>query len=123
DLPLEMRGAPSDIRNLNSFLHTKTNAEGRFEFDDPMPPGDYLLGFRLLGTADGEVLPYARTYYPGVAFKGSVAINLLATFCSSDELAVVTTSCIVSEFLQQNPESSRLSAVGGGSLGPGGGSR
>src|SRR5215813_8918066 len=49
DLRLEMRGAPSDIRNLNTFLHTKTNAERRFEFDEPMPPGDYLLGFRLLG--------------------------------------------------------------------------
>src|SRR5215510_3052420 len=43
DLRLEMRGAPSDIRNLNTFLHTKTNAEGRFEFDEPTPPGDYLL--------------------------------------------------------------------------------
>jgi hypothetical protein len=27
----------------------------------------------------------------------------LATFCSSDELIVVTTSCLVSKFLQQNP--------------------
>jgi hypothetical protein len=33
---------------------------------------------------------------------GSVAKNILAIFCSSDELVVVTTSCIVSEFLQQN---------------------
>jgi hypothetical protein len=39
---------------------------------------------------------------------GSVAKNILATFCSSDELVVVTTSCIVSEFLQQNrPRSMR----------------
>ena len=28
--------------------------------------------------------------------------NILATFCSSDELVVVTASCIVSKFLQQN---------------------
>jgi hypothetical protein len=35
---------------------------------------------------------------------GSVAKNILATFCSSGEQVVVTTSCIVSEFLQQNPK-------------------
>jgi len=44
---------------VRHILHTKTNAEGHFEFDGPIPPGDYLLGFRLLGTADGEVLPGA----------------------------------------------------------------
>jgi hypothetical protein len=38
--------------------------------------------------------------------------NILTTFCSSDELVVVTTSCIVSEFLQQNRiESPSLSFV------------
>jgi hypothetical protein len=35
-------------------------------------------------------------------FKGSVAKNILATFFSSYELFVVTTSRMVSEFLQQN---------------------
>jgi hypothetical protein len=35
-------------------------------------------------------------------FSGSVAKNILATFCSSDELMAVITSCMVSEFLQQS---------------------
>jgi hypothetical protein len=74
DLPLHMRGAPSDIRRANTFLHAKTNAEGRFEFDEPTPPGDYLLGFRLLGAPDGNFLPYPRTYYPGVAFKSQAGV-------------------------------------------------
>ena len=30
--------------------------------------------------------------------------NILATFCSSDDPIAVTTSCMVSEFLQQSPE-------------------
>jgi hypothetical protein len=74
DLPLHMRGAPSDIRRANTFLHAKTNAEGLFEFDEPTPPGDYLLGFRLLGAPDGTFLPYPRTYYPGVAFKSQAGV-------------------------------------------------
>ncbi len=61
NLHVDMRGAPSDIRNINTFLHTRTNAEGHFEFDEPTLPGDYLLGFRILGSADGEILPYPRT--------------------------------------------------------------
>src|SRR5262245_1382291 len=74
DLPLDMRGAPSDIRNINTFLRAKTNAEGRFEFDGPAPPGDYLIGFRILGAADRGTLPYPRTYYPGVAFKSQAGV-------------------------------------------------
>jgi 5-hydroxyisourate hydrolase-like protein (transthyretin family) len=74
DLPLEMRGAPSDIRNINTFLSARTNADGRFEFDGPAPPGDYLLGFRILGAPDGGTLPYPRTYYPGVAFKSQAGV-------------------------------------------------
>jgi hypothetical protein len=74
DLPLHIRGAPSDIRNINTFRKAKTNAEGRFEFDEPVPPGDYLLGFRILGSADGNILPYPRTYYPGVAFKSQASV-------------------------------------------------
>src|SRR5262245_35771043 len=71
-LSLQMRGAPSDIRNINTFLSAKTNAEGRFEFET-VPPGDYLLGFRILGASDGE-MPYPRTYYPGVAFKSQAGV-------------------------------------------------
>jgi hypothetical protein len=36
------------------------------------------------------------------ATDGSVAKNILATFCSSDELVIVTASRIVIEFLQHN---------------------
>jgi hypothetical protein len=74
DLRVEMRGAPSDIRRVNTFLHAKTNAEGRFEFDEPTPPGDYLLGFRILSSSGDEILPYPRTYYPGVAFKSQAGV-------------------------------------------------
>lgn len=71
-LSLQMRGAPSDLRNINTFLSAKTNAEGRFEFET-VPPGDYLLGFRILGTSGSE-MPYPRTYYPGVAFKPQAGV-------------------------------------------------
>jgi len=74
DLRVEMRGAPSDIRRANTFLHAKTNAEGRFEFDELTPPGDYLLGFRILSSSGDEILPYPRTYYPGVAFKSQAGV-------------------------------------------------
>lgn len=74
DLPLDMRGAPSDIRNINTFLRAKTDADGRFELEGPAPPGDYLIGFRILGAADRGTLPYPRTYYPGVAFKSQAGV-------------------------------------------------
>jgi hypothetical protein len=74
NFPLHIRGAPSDIRNTNTFRQAKSNAEGRFEFDEPVPPGDYLLGFRILGSADGNILPYPRTYYPGVPFKSQAGV-------------------------------------------------
>src|SRR5262245_22933432 len=43
-----------------------------------------------------------------VASKGSVAKNIFATFRSSDEPTLTATSCMVSEFLQQSPSSTRL---------------
>jgi 5-hydroxyisourate hydrolase-like protein (transthyretin family) len=71
-LNVQMRGASSDLRNTNTFLYANTNAGGRFEFET-VPPGDYLLGFRILGTIGGE-MPYPRTYYPGVAFKSLAGV-------------------------------------------------
>ena len=72
-VPLEMKGAPSDTRNINTFLRAQTDAEGRFEFKT-VPPGDYLLGVRLLSSSGDEVLPYPRTYFPGVGKKAQAGV-------------------------------------------------
>ncbi|HWS86465.1 MAG TPA: carboxypeptidase-like regulatory domain-containing protein [Pyrinomonadaceae bacterium] len=72
DLRLQMRGAASDPRNINTFLYAKTDAEGRFEFK-AVPPGEYLLGVRILGSV-GEPLPYPRTYYPGTPSKEAASV-------------------------------------------------
>jgi hypothetical protein len=70
---LEMRGAAADLKNANTFLHAQTDDEGRFVFRI-VPPGDYLLGFRILGSAGGEIPPYPRTYYPGVVLKSQASM-------------------------------------------------
>lgn len=72
NLKLDMRGAPSDPKNINNFRNAQTDAEGRFEFK-LVPPGDYLLGLRLLSSS-GETLPYPRTYYPGVTTKSQAGV-------------------------------------------------
>jgi hypothetical protein len=68
-----MRGAASDPKNINTFLSAQTDAEGRFEFK-LVPPGDYLLGVRLLSSSGYELLPYPRTYYPGVTTKAQAGV-------------------------------------------------
>ncbi|HEY0082456.1 MAG TPA: hypothetical protein VGB61_06680 [Pyrinomonadaceae bacterium] len=73
NLRLEMRGAPSDPNNINTFLYAHTDAEGRFEFK-LVPPGDYVLGVRLLDSSGSELPPYPRTYYPGVMSKAQASV-------------------------------------------------
>lgn len=72
DLPVQMRGAPTDARNINNFRYARTDAEGRFEFR-AVPPGDYLLGVRILGSV-GETIPYPRTYLPGVVSRDEATV-------------------------------------------------
>lgn len=73
NLRLDMRGAQSDPKNINTFLYAQTDAEGRFEFK-LVPPGDYLIGVRLLGSSGYDLPPYPRTYYPGVTTKAQAAV-------------------------------------------------
>ncbi|HKP73883.1 MAG TPA: carboxypeptidase-like regulatory domain-containing protein, partial [Pyrinomonadaceae bacterium] len=73
NLRLEMRGATSDARNVNTFLYTDTNAEGAFEFKR-VPPGDYWFGVRLLSSSGGEIAPYPRTYFPGVTARAQASV-------------------------------------------------
>jgi hypothetical protein len=72
NLTLDLRGAPSNKDNINVFKRAQTDGEGRFEFK-VIPPGDYLLGFRLLQSSD-PVMPYPRTYYPGVPSKAGARV-------------------------------------------------
>ena len=72
NLPVQMRNAPSDKGNLNSFLYAKTDAGGRFEFK-AVAPGEYLLGVRVIGSA-GESIPYRRTYFPGVLSREEATV-------------------------------------------------
>jgi 5-hydroxyisourate hydrolase-like protein (transthyretin family) len=72
DLRLQMRGAPSDARRGNTFLYAQADADGRFEFK-AVPPGEYLLGVRLLGSV-GQPLPYPRTYFPGTPSREAAGV-------------------------------------------------
>src|SRR5258705_1790156 len=66
-LQLNMREVATNV-----FLNAATNAEGFFEFKI-VPPGEYLLGFRILQGGQTPS-PYPRTYYPGVAARSEAKV-------------------------------------------------
>jgi hypothetical protein len=72
NLPLNMRGAPSNQNRVNTFLYATTDADGNFEFKI-VPPGDYLLGFRIM-SSQADSIPFPRTYYPGVTSRALAKI-------------------------------------------------
>lgn len=72
-LQLNMRGADSGKRNVNTFLHATTDDDGRFQFTI-VPPGDYWLGFRIMNSSQPDGPPYPRTYYPGVTTRALATI-------------------------------------------------
>jgi protocatechuate 3,4-dioxygenase beta subunit len=72
-MQLDMRGAASDKRNINTFLNAVTDTDGYFEFKI-VPPGDYWLGYHLLRMPFQEGQPYTRTYLPGVPSKALATV-------------------------------------------------
>jgi hypothetical protein len=72
-MQLNMRGAASDKRNINSFLYAVTDSDGYFEFKT-VPPGDYWLGYHLLNAPLQEGQPYTRVYLPGVPSKALATV-------------------------------------------------
>lgn len=73
NLTLDLRSGVPTKNNYNAFKRAKTDAEGRFQFK-VVPPGEYLLGFRLLSQSGAEVMPYPRTYYPGVPSRAGARL-------------------------------------------------
>jgi len=73
NLPLNMRGAPSNQNRINTFLYATTDADGHFEFKI-VPPGDYLLGFRIMNSSQADNTPYPRTFFPGVTAKALATV-------------------------------------------------
>ena len=72
-LRLNMRGANSDKRNVNTFLYAMTDDDGQFQFKI-VPPGDYWLGFRIMNSSQPDGQAFPRTYYPGVTSKALATI-------------------------------------------------
>lgn len=72
-ITLDLRGANKDNSNINIFRSTVSNPAGQFEFT-VVPPGDYLLGVRLLSSQHTASLPYPRTYYPGVSTRAQAVV-------------------------------------------------
>lgn len=74
NIKVEMRPAPNSNNNYSSLLYAQTDEGGRFEFK-VVPPGSYLMGYRIIGSSSEQPpVPYPRTYYPGVPLKGVASV-------------------------------------------------
>lgn len=73
DLHVSMRGAGADFNDRGNFHNARTDAAGHFAFNS-VPPGDYLLGHRIVPVGWSDVPSLPRTYYPGVATKVEASV-------------------------------------------------
>jgi hypothetical protein len=75
DLLLELVPAKPASSPFPQFV--RTDSEGRYELK-LVPPGRYLLGVRIFGSAGSTYVPYPRTYYPGVPDESRATIITIA---------------------------------------------
>ena len=57
--------------------YVKTDKDGRYEMK-LVPPGRYLLGVRIVGSAGATYVPFPQTYYPGVSDEAGATIITLS---------------------------------------------
>ncbi|HKO60998.1 MAG TPA: carboxypeptidase regulatory-like domain-containing protein [Pyrinomonadaceae bacterium] len=60
-----------------SASSVKTDSNGRYEMK-LVPPGRYLLGVRIVGSAGATYVPFPQTYYPGVSEESGATVITLS---------------------------------------------
>ncbi len=74
DVLMELIPVESNRSGFPSYV--RTDAEGRYAMK-LVPPGRYLLGVRIAGSAGSTYVPFPQTYYPGVKEQaGATVISL-----------------------------------------------
>ena len=68
---------PIGSKTYASPSTVRSDGEGRFEMK-LVPPGRYLLGVRIVGSAGATYVPFPQTYYPGVSEKSAATIITLS---------------------------------------------